>query len=166
MFSCGFSSGARDGRKIRVMFAGTMRWFVMCHPARSSSRAARYFFEMQLHGLRVSMRQGECCTGAACRANGTKEIGVGIALVGGLAWPCSTPGPLPHDAILLANAGLILEPDLNSRRGRNVVQVELQRGGKVFLKAAIVSASWPGWRGHELIWEKPSCSSSVPTCRS
>ena len=80
---------------------------------RAGGDMAGDFFKMQLHGLGVSMRQGECCTCAACRANGTKEISVGIALVGGLAWPRSTPGPLPYNAILLANACFILEPDFN-----------------------------------------------------
>ncbi len=39
-FSTGFSSGAREGSKIIVMFFGTARAGVVCHPARSSSRTA------------------------------------------------------------------------------------------------------------------------------
>ena len=101
---------------------------------------AGYFFEMQLHGFGVGLWQGEPGTSAACGANSPKEIGICIALVSGLARPCSPPCPLPHDAILLADTGFILEPDLN-RRSRNAVQMELQRVGKVFLKAAIVSTS-------------------------
>ena len=40
MFSTGFSSGAREGRKIGVMFSGTTSLLVVCQPARSSSRTA------------------------------------------------------------------------------------------------------------------------------
>lgn len=39
-FSTGFSSGARDGRKISVMFLGMSSFAVVCQPARSSSRTA------------------------------------------------------------------------------------------------------------------------------
>src|SRR5215203_3457907 len=38
--STGFSSGARDGRKISVMFLGTLRLPVVCQPARSRSSTA------------------------------------------------------------------------------------------------------------------------------
>ena len=40
MVSTGFSSGEREGRKIRVMFFGTTKAGVVCQPARSSSRTA------------------------------------------------------------------------------------------------------------------------------
>ena len=105
---------------------------------------AGYFFEMQLHGLGVSLRQGKSRACAASRANGTKQIGVGIALICGLARSRSSPGPLSHDAVLLADTRLILEPDLNSRCNGNALQMGLQRVSEVFLKAAIVSASCPG----------------------
>jgi hypothetical protein len=39
-FSTGFSSGAREGRKIGVMLSGTSSLLVMCDPALSSSRTA------------------------------------------------------------------------------------------------------------------------------
>lgn len=38
--STGFNSGERDGRKISVMFFGTVSILVVCHPARSSSSTA------------------------------------------------------------------------------------------------------------------------------
>src|SRR3954447_24287639 len=40
MFSTGFSSGARDGSRMMVMFLGMLRAPVVCQPARSSSSAA------------------------------------------------------------------------------------------------------------------------------
>jgi hypothetical protein len=45
---------------------------------------------------------------------------------------------LPHQAILLADAGLVLEPDLDRLAGCYVAQVGSQRGGEVFLNASIV----------------------------
>ena len=41
-------------------------------------------------------------------ANGAEQIGVVVALVGGLPWPRSAPGPLPNLAVLLADPGLVL----------------------------------------------------------
>jgi hypothetical protein len=38
MVYTGFSSGAREGRKMSVRFLGTRRWLLVCHPARSSSK--------------------------------------------------------------------------------------------------------------------------------
>src|SRR5215204_398066 len=40
MFSTGLSSGAREGRKTRVMFFGTTRRELVCQPARSSRSTA------------------------------------------------------------------------------------------------------------------------------
>ena len=39
--STGFSYGAREGKKIGVIFLGTPSLEVVCHPARSSSSTAR-----------------------------------------------------------------------------------------------------------------------------
>ena len=67
-FSTGFSSGAREGRKIGVMLSGTSSLPVVCHPARSSSSTAwgalgdvaRDFVEVELHhvGVGVGLREG------------------------------------------------------------------------------------------------------------
>ena len=40
MFATRFSSGAREGRKIGVMFSGMSSLLVMCHPALSRSTTA------------------------------------------------------------------------------------------------------------------------------
>ena len=116
MFSTGFSSGAREGRKIGVMLSGTSSLPVVCHPARSRSRTAwapvgdvaRDFVEVKLHHVGVGIGQGEGRADPAGGADRAEQIGVVIALVGGLPWPRSTPGPLPNLTILLADAGLVL----------------------------------------------------------
>src|SRR3954452_3918063 len=42
--------------------------------------------------------------------------------------------PLPHEAVLLADAGLVLEPDLDGLARREAAQMGSQRGRKVFFK--------------------------------
>ena len=71
------------------------------------------FIEMELHGLGVGEGQRKRGPDAAGGTNGAEQIGALIALICGLAGPRSSPGPLPHEAVLLADAGLILEPDLD-----------------------------------------------------
>lgn len=68
---------------------------------------------MALHGLGVGKRQSQSGPGAARRANRAKQIRTLVALIGRLAGSGAAPCPLPHDAVLLADAGFILEPKLH-----------------------------------------------------
>ena len=43
--------------------------------------------QMELHGLRVGVWHGNSRTGASCRTDGTKEIGILIALIDWLTGP-------------------------------------------------------------------------------
>jgi hypothetical protein len=59
------------------------------------------------------MRQGErrpCATG---RADGAEQISARVALIGRLAGSCAASCPLPDDAVLLADPGFVLPPDLD-----------------------------------------------------
>lgn len=123
----------------------------------------RYLVEMQLHGEGVGERQGERRALAARRADRAEQIGVLVALIGGLARPCAAPGPLAHKPVLLADPGFILKPHLDSRSLRQIGKMGAQRAREIFLYAATISASWPGCRGRAEIWEKPSFLRSVPT---
>jgi len=67
-----------------------------------------------------------------------RQVGALVALVGGLARPGSALGPLPHKAVLLADAGLILEPDLDRLVPGKVGQMRFQGRGPGFLNASIV----------------------------
>ena len=58
--------------------------------------------------------------------------------IGGLARPRSAPRPLPHEAVLLADPRLVLEPDLDRLSPGDAGQVGSQGGGEVFLNASIV----------------------------
>ena len=109
------------------------------------------FLEMELHGLGVGEGQRKRGPDAARGTNGAEQIGALVALIGGLARPRSSPGPLPHEAVLLADAGFVLEPDFDRRRCRQAVEMGAQRARKVFLNASTIRPSWAGWRGRALI---------------
>ena len=85
------------------------------------------FFEMELHGLGVGEGQGKRGPDAAGGTNGAEQIGVVVTLIGGLARPRPALCPLPDLAVLLADAGLVLEPDLDRRRLRQAVEMGAQR---------------------------------------
>ena len=86
-----------------------------------------------LHRFRVGQGQHERRALALRRTNGSEYIGAVVALVGGLSRPRSPPRPLPHEAVLLADAGFVLEPDFDWRSRRQVGQMRLQRRFEVFL---------------------------------
>ena len=100
--------------------------------------------EMELHGLRVGVGYGNSRTGSSCWTDGTEEIGILIALIGRLAGPRSASGPLADDAIFLTDAGLVVEPDFERCCVPQIGEMGTQRGGEVFLNAAMVSTSCPG----------------------
>jgi hypothetical protein len=118
---------------------------------------------VQLHHVGVGIGQGERRADAAGGADGAEQIGVVVALVGGLAWPRSAPGPLPNLAVLLADPGLVLKPDFDRRRFGQAFEMSLQRAREVFLNASTIRSSCAGWRGRALMWEKPSFLRSFPT---
>lgn len=125
-----------------------------------------YLVEVELHHLGVGEGQRQGRALAAGGANRAEEIGVLIALVGRLPGPGSASRPLPDQAVLLADARFVLEPDFDRPLFGHVGEMRLQNLAKVFLKAATIRSSCLGWRGRALMWEKPSALSSLPTLRS
>lgn len=97
-----------------------------------------------MHSLCLGIGHGEGRADAALRANGAKQIGVVIALVGGLSRPRSASCPLANLAVFLSDPGLVLEPNLDRLALWDVGEMSFQRRWEVFLNAAIVSAFWPG----------------------
>src|SRR5215203_6537244 len=142
--STGFSSGARDGRKISVMFLGTLRLPVVCQPARSRSSTAWLLLatvrdisvEVKLHGVSVGEGQRQARADAAHRADGAKQISALVTLIGGLRRPCSAPRPLAKAAVLLADARLVLEPDLDGSVAHYAAEMGRENAGEVFWKPA------------------------------
>lgn len=111
---------------------------------RAGGNVAADLVEVKLHGFGVGMRQGERCTFAACRADGSEQIGVLVTLVGRLSRTRAAFCPLPNQAVLLADAGFILEPYLYRCAFRQVGQMGLQRAREIFLNASTVTASCAG----------------------
>lgn len=111
---------------------------------RAPGDMARDFIEMKLHHVGVGVRKRQRRALAFRRADRAEEIGVFIALIGGLAWARSTTRPLPHDAVLLADAGFILEPDFDGRLRRQMSKMRVQRCFEVFLKASTIPAFCAG----------------------
>ena len=133
---------------------------------RVGSNLGRDLVEIELHHLSVGEGQRQRCALAPSGADRAEEIGVLIALIGGLAGPRSAPRRLPDKAVLLADARFVLEPDFDRRSFGQVPQMRAQNLGEVFLKAATIRSSCLGWRGRALICEKPSALRSLPTLRS
>ena len=86
---------------------------------------------MELHHVGVGVGQHEGRPDAAGRADRAEQIGVVVALVGGLARARPAPGPLPNLAVLLADAGLVFKPDFDRRRLGQAVEMSLQRAREV-----------------------------------
>jgi hypothetical protein len=86
---------------------------------------------VELHHVGVGIRQREGGADAAGWADRAEQVGVVIALVGGLSWPRSSLGPLPNLAVFLADAGLVLKPDFDRRRLWQCFEMSLQRAREV-----------------------------------
>jgi hypothetical protein len=63
---------------------------------------------MELHRLGVSEGKRKRGPDASGGTNGAEEIGALIALIGRLTGARSSPGPLLHEAVFLADAGFVL----------------------------------------------------------
>jgi len=70
----------------------------------------RDFQKMEVHGEGVALGQDECRALAFLGTNGAEDIGRRGSLVVRGAGPRSASGPSPRYFVLLADAGLILEP--------------------------------------------------------
>jgi hypothetical protein len=75
------------------------------------------------------------------RANGAEDIGRDRALVVGSPGTRAALGPSTGQLVLLTDAGLILEPDLDLDTRADLFLDRRQFGGEVFLKFSIASAS-------------------------
>lgn len=68
--------------------------------------------EMQVHHRGVAPGQDQTDGFASLGTDGAEDIGGGGALVGWRGRTAATPGPAAGDLVLLANSGLVGEPDL------------------------------------------------------
>ena len=88
---------------------------------------------MELHHFGVGIGERQRRALALGRTDRAEEIGVLVALIGGLTWARSALGPLANKAILLADTGFVLKPDFDRRLRRQVGKMRLQRRFEVFL---------------------------------
>jgi hypothetical protein len=98
--------------------------------------------KMLLHGRGIAPGHDQAGAFAFRRADGAEDISRDGALVVRCAGTRAAPGPTAGQLVLLPDAGLILEPELDLDTGSALVLDGRQRGGKVFLNACIATASW------------------------
>jgi len=96
---------------------------------------------MQRHRGGVATRQDKTGAGSSCRADGTEDVGRTRPLIVRCRGSSPAPRPSPGDLVLLADPGLVLEPDLYRLARRVALGDLLEAGGEVFLNAASVAAS-------------------------
>jgi hypothetical protein len=101
------------------------------------------FDKMQVHRLGVASRHDQGGALAVLRADGAEDIGGGGALITGSARSCAAFCPPACDLVLLADARLILEPNLYCRDiDRLFARDFVQARGEVFLKSSIAPLAW------------------------
>ena len=99
--------------------------------------------QVQVHGGGVAAGQNARRTLAVLRADSAEDVGGGVALIlwcgGSAAAPCPTTG----DAVLLADPGLVGEPDLyRVEADAPFARDACQRGREVFLNVSMAPAAW------------------------
>src|SRR5947208_15578764 len=108
---------------------------------------SRVVMEVMVSGWAISFRQASQGQRRACASSRTdraEQVRALVALISGLARARSAFCPLPHEAILLADPRLVLEPDLDGFSRCDAGQMDPQRGREVFLNASIVRPSCAG----------------------
>src|SRR6188474_1481090 len=105
-FSTGLSSGDFGGKAMMVMLGGTTRRVERCQPAWSSRSTAC------APGATVCAISTRCrLIASVFRADGTKDVGGGGALIAARAGTRTALRPPTGDLVLLADTGLVREPD-------------------------------------------------------
>lgn len=98
--------------------------------------------EMQVHRLGIAGWQYQGCTLAVLRADGAEDVGGVGTLIAGCTGTCAALGPTAGDLVLLANTGLVCEPDfylvaIDRLRTRDGIQAR----GEAFLKSSIAPSA-------------------------
>ena len=98
---------------------------------------------MQVHRLGIAGGHDQGRALALHRADGTEDVGRGGALIAGSARTGAALGPAARDLVLLADARLVLEPNLYGFDvDRLFARDFTQTRGEVFLKSSIAPAAW------------------------
>ena len=102
------------------------------------------FGQMLVHRLYIGGRHDDGGTDAAQWAGRTKEIGRGKAVILGRAGARAAPGPDTGQCALLADAGLVLPPNLDGFALGAFWDLGACQFGEVFLKVSCASGSLSG----------------------
>ena len=94
-----------------------------------------------MHALGVGALHDDCRAGPALGADGAEEVGAAGAQVSDLARAGSAPGPDPRALGLLADAHLVLEPDLYGRGEGLPPSDRRHLFGEVFFNASRAASS-------------------------
>src|SRR6266851_6255001 len=97
---------------------------------------------MQRHRGGVAARQDEAGAGSSRRTDRAEDVGRACPLIVRRRGPRPAPCPSPGNLVLLADPGLVLEPDLYRLARRVALGDLIEARGEVFLNAAMASASW------------------------
>jgi len=98
---------------------------------------------VQGHRRGVAAWQDEGRSLAVLGADGAEDVGGGGPLILRRRRSRAAPRPAPGDLVLLADPGLISEPDLYVGRGNALgARDVVQNGGEVFLKSSTAPAAW------------------------
>jgi hypothetical protein len=98
------------------------------------------FRQMGVHRFGVAPRQDEADALALLRTDCAENIGRFGTLIVRCAGPCSAPGPAARDLVLLADAGFVLEPDLDLYARFETLADRFDLGREVFLKASTANS--------------------------
>ena len=94
--------------------------------------------EVQIHCLSIAGGQNEGRAFALLRTDCAEDVDRGGALIARSAWAGAALGPPTRDFVLLADAGLVLEPNLYCSDVDCLFTRDfLQARGEVFLKSSI-----------------------------
>jgi len=117
------------------------------HGVRSRSNVEGDFLQVHAHCLAVAMGHDDAGGLAFSRADGPEDPGRGTALVPRSRRAGAALCPASGELGLLADAGLVLPPQLYWRPAREPLPDLRQTGGELFLKTAMSSDRCPRWRG-------------------
>ncbi len=99
--------------------------------------------QVQVHYDRVAEGQDQDCALALLRADGAEDVGRGVSLVLRRQRPSPAPCPAADDAVLLADAGFVGEPDLYLVEDDALLALDAcQRGREVLLNASTAPVAW------------------------
>jgi len=122
----------------QTLFEGPPEHFTHCRDALGCGDLG----EVQVHRLGVAGRHDQGCTLALLRADCTEDVGGSGPLVPRCAWTGAALGPAAGDLVLLADAGLVGEPDFYRVAVKRLLARNcLQARGEVFLKSSIAPSA-------------------------